>query len=387
MTEHKIGWLNMPGYKPETWNPIVGCSKVSPGCDNCYAERMANRLTYALGNVGTGKNNDAWIGYSDVISEGKWNRKTALIRSVLNKPLQWKDPRIVFVCSMGDLFHESVPFEWIDKVILKAAVVCPKHIFIILTKRPDRMREYLYQNGADSGFYWNGKPISNIWIGVTAENQEQANKRIPFLFQIPAAKRFVSVEPMLGPIDFYEPIVNAEHYHTLKGFGDISGGDFGKFNGPKLDWVICGGETGPKARPMHPDWVRSVRDQCKDAGTPFFFKQWGKYYTRWGNMTTWEDEFKMYTSYQQFTQKVWVKKGDVLVDMDGKHPKTGGDMQTAKYPVAIMNPISVKCNKLDGRGHYEWPQLKREAVEEKQICYKTNEVCKYDCKGLCRESM
>jgi len=282
MTEHKIGWLNMPGYKPETWNPIVGCSKVSPGCDNCYAERMANRLTYALGGVGTGKNQDAWIAYSDVISKGKWNGKTALIKSQLTKPSGWKTPRMIFVCSMSDLFHESVPFEWLLKVFIRIQEN-PQHLFIVLTKRPEIMAEKIKR-------FYNVSPnilsdyasLPNLWIGVTAENQEQANKRIPILLQIPAAKRFVSIEPMLGPIDFYDIVINTEFYHTLKGFGDISGGDFGLVNGPKLDWVICGGESGNKARPMHPDWVRSLRDQCKAAGTPFFFKQWGT----WRPLTT-----------------------------------------------------------------------------------------------------
>ena len=119
--QHPIGWLNMPGYKPETWNPVVGCSKVSPGCDNCYAERMANRLSVALGAKGT-DTSDAWIAYSDVITSGKWNGKTALVKSALDKPMKWKEPRMIFVCSMGDLFHETVPFEWIDRVLYNIAV-------------------------------------------------------------------------------------------------------------------------------------------------------------------------------------------------------------------------------------------------------------------------
>lgn len=210
-----------------------------------------------------------------------------------------------------------------------------------------------------------GNPLPpNVWLGCTVENQEQANKRIPILLQIPAAKRFVSIEPMLGPVDvtdikYFNAFNGDIKLNSLKGYTmyeSINSGMPCVTDCEKLDWVICGGETGPKARPMHPDWVRSLRDQCKAADVPFFFKQWGKYYTHWANMTTWKDEFKMYESYPQFTQKLWVKKGDVLVDMDGNYPKTGGDMQTAKYPVAIMNPISVKYDILDGQQYHEWPK-------------------------------
>lgn len=276
--EHKISWLNMPGFIPETWNPIIGCSKVSPGCDNCYAEKMAIRLAHMPGN----------IEYSHVIrsNPSKWNGKTAMVENALFKPQLWKKPRMIFVCSMGDLFHESVPFEWIERVY-DMMYSNKQHIFIVLTKRPERAYQFwqwlLNKVAGVSIQDVCSTSKDNIWMGVTAENQEQANKRISILLQIPASKRYVSIEPMLGPIDFYDININGEFYHALKGFGDISGGDFGKFNGPKLDWVICGGESGPHARPMHPEWVKSVRDQCKDAGTPFFFKQWGEWSPRtWG---------------------------------------------------------------------------------------------------------
>jgi protein gp37 len=361
MTTHKIGWLNMPGYKPETWNPIVGCSKVSPGCDNCYAEKMAFRLLhmpftdyYAFVMDDNRKGDPEEFRYIP-----KWNGKTHLVKQALYRPLSWKEPRMIFVCSMSDLFHESTNFSLIDRVF-EVMNKCPQHIFILLTKRPENAVNYLISRiGSLSNI--SKKEDGNTWWGVTAENQEQANKRIPILLQIPATKRIVSIEPMLGPVDLTSLKFGMHKIDCLGGLTsswntefktNFSTDDFGK-----LDWVICGGETGPKARPMHPDWVRLLRDQCKAAGTPFFFKQWGKYYTHWANMTTWKDEFKMYESYTQFTQKLWVKKGDVLVDMDGNYPKTGGDMQTAKYPVAIMNPISVKYDILDGQQHHEWPKI------------------------------
>lgn len=230
----KIEWCE------ETWNPIVGCSKVSPGCKNCYAERMAFRLS----KMGV-------YPYTEVISDGrKWNGKTRLSERNLLKPYWQKKSRKIFVCSMGDLFHESIP-DGIILEIYELMRLASQHTFLVLTKRAARMVDFYRSitQGNDKV-----KPIPNIWVGVTAENQETANERIPLLLQVPAVKRFVSAEPLLSHIDFYE--------HQ---------------GGPKLNWVICGGESGPGARPLDPEWVRSIRDQCKDAGVPFFFKQWGEY--------------------------------------------------------------------------------------------------------------
>ena len=271
-------------WTEKTWNPIVGCSKVSPGCDNCYAERMAIRLAHIPGATGDQ--------YSDVIGSNMmggyhWDGKTALVESALTKPLHWKKPRMIFVCSMGDLFHESVPFEWIDKVFAVMAL-CPQHTFQVLTKRPARMLEYfemlrtndscficlqrqasriskshapkLYNNAPVSNW-----PLPNVWLGVTAEDQQRADERIPDLLKCPAAKRFISVEPILGAVDLAYTCFNGSD-----SFGTM----------PGIDWVICGGESGPGARPMHPDWARSLRGQCDEAGVAFFFKQWGEWFPR-----------------------------------------------------------------------------------------------------------
>jgi protein gp37 len=271
----KIEWTN------ETWNPIVGCSKVSEGCQNCYAEKMAIRVRSMLANNIT----PSWVAYDDVVDMDKkaWNGKTHLVLSAFEKPFHWRKPRKVFVCSMGDLFHESVPFAWITNVFA-VIMANPQHTFQILTKRPDRMLEwfnyiekieehevmqgpekirylayklYDYKTEFNNGNYW---PLKNLWIGVSAENKEQANKRIPILFKISAAVRFVSIEPMLGAIDLDD--------FTYDGIGSLQN---------QLDWVILGGESGHHARPLHPDWVRSIRDQCKATGIPFFFKQWGEW--------------------------------------------------------------------------------------------------------------
>ena len=285
--QHKISWLNMPGYKPETWNPIVGCSKVSPGCDNCYAERMAIRLACM-------PNKSVSYDYKSVLfpdqnnKQTSWNGHTLFRQEQILTPLKWKIPRMVFICSMSDLFHEQTDFEKID-VIFRLMSDLDQHIYVILTKRPEVVLQFFCWKILRSGYNW--RPKDNVWFGVTAENQEQANIRIPLLLKIPAAKRFVSIEPMLGPVDlttmptkdmFYT------HFNSLTGCLENSITDkkqeaynrqkgFEGYHRTHINWIICGGESGTKARPMHPDWVRSIRDQCQSAGTPFFFKQWGAY--------------------------------------------------------------------------------------------------------------
>lgn len=249
MANTKIEWTE------KTWNPITGCAKISEGCQNCYAERMSKRLG---GRCGYDKDNPF---------------KVTFHPDRLDEPLHWKKPSKIFVCSMGDLFHDDVPESWIFSVYT-IMEKCPQHTFMILTKRINRaayvMRKF-------EGRSW---PLPNLWLGVTAENQKRADERIPILLQIPAAKRFVSIEPMLGAVSLNQIERPDKHeretfYYdsALTGFKAHKCG--GWYSKEKLNWVICGGETGPKARPMHPDWVRSLRDQCQEAGTPFFFKSWG----------------------------------------------------------------------------------------------------------------
>lgn len=228
---HKIQWCT------KTWNPIIGCSHASPGCDHCYAERMAARQV-AMGTRG----------YAEVVENGRWNGRTVLVKSELDKPLRWRNPQRIFVCSMSDLFHESVPYEWIGRVMSKA-LCCPEHTFLFLTKRAKRMRDFVsrFHSECERKHLRNG----NFHCGVTCESNDY-RWRIEELVNTPAAKRFVSVEPMLGPVDL-RPYI--QH----------------------IDGVICGGESGPGARPIHPDNVRSLRDQCAEAGVPFMFKQWGEW--------------------------------------------------------------------------------------------------------------
>ena len=189
----------------------------------------------------------------------------------LEIPLHWRKPRSIFPCSMSDLFHKDVPFKFIDRIFAVMAL-CPQHTFQVLTKRPKLMAEYFTGRTAPP----------NVWLGVTAENQKAADERIPLLLKCLAAVRFVSIEPMLGPVnlecvkDFNYPnhFTKYERIYSLSGERSILGH---KCTEEKLDWVIVGGESGSGARPMHPDWARSIRDQCQATNVPFFFKQWGEW--------------------------------------------------------------------------------------------------------------
>lgn len=269
----KIEWAD------KTWNPIIGCSKISAGCDNCYAERMACRLSHM-----------GIRDYQDVTAPGgnpgrmstnwfkHWNGKTVLREDELYKPLKWKKPKRIFVCSMGDLFHDSI--NTIDILDVFSVMTKAKHhTFILLTKRPKNALQFCYDIGimpsglpspacpTPSGEVW----PENVWLGVTAENQEQADLRIPTLLKTPASVRFVSVEPMLsavslkkyfGPQNEGQWLNVVECKHNPKKYG--------------VNWVICGGETGPGARQMSTEWAIDLKDRCVENGVPFFFKKYGQ---------------------------------------------------------------------------------------------------------------
>lgn len=218
-----------------TWNPTTGCDRVSIGCDHCYAQTLAKRLQ-AMGNQRYQKDGDprtSGPGFGLTVHQDK-----------LLEPYLWKRPKRVFVNSMSDLFHPDVPTEFIHAVFDVMADV-PQHHFQILTKRPRRM-------GSVVSCWYEAKqrePLANVWLGTSVENQKWADQRIPLLKSAPAGVRFLSCEPLLGPIELLET--------------------------SSLDWVIVGGESGGHARPMAEDWVLSLRDQCRVAGIAFFFKQWG----------------------------------------------------------------------------------------------------------------
>ena len=264
MAEHStIEWTDA------TWNPITGCSVLSPGCAHCYAMSLAGtRLQHHPSRQG-------------LTTESKagpvWNGAVRLNAEWLDQPLRWTRPRRIFVCAHGDLFHEAVVFEWIDRVFATMALA-PQHTFQVLTKRAERMRVYLTDDRRpqicaeiDRLFPMRTEasraardrisrvteggtmvPLENVWLGVSAERQTEYDERKDHLRNTPATVRWFSMEPLLGHI--------AADYLA--------------------DWVVAGGESGKRARPMHPDWVRSLRDQCAAAGVPFFFKQWGEWEPR-----------------------------------------------------------------------------------------------------------
>lgn len=300
----KIEWTE------QTWNPIVGCTVTSPGCTNCYAMKMAVRLA----------NNPRTPQYHGTIKPSKkgpvWTGKIGFSDSVLLQPLSRKKPTTYFVNSMGDLFHPNVPDEWIDKVFAIMAL-CPQHTFQVLTKQADRMRDYMnvmnyyalsetdvwrdidYRVTCEDDPYApqgthdktarledaldtasraleSNTPLPNVWLGVSVEDQTRADERIPYLLNTPAAIRFVSAEPLLKVVDLTR--INQENMVMINALTGEAGWPVPHVvDGPKLDWVIVGGESGHKARPMHPDWARGIRDQCEAAGVPFMFKQWGEW--------------------------------------------------------------------------------------------------------------
>lgn len=213
-TGSKIEWTEM------TWNPTVGCTKVSPGCKHCYAEKMAERLQ-AMGTPG----------YENGF-------KLRMLANRLEDPLKRKKKTVYFVNSMSDLFHEEIPFPFIDQVF-DTMRKANWHTFQILTKRADRMAEY----------FCDKKAPENVWLGVSVEDEKYGLPRIDHLRKVRASVRFLSVEPLLE--------------------------DLGAINLSGIHWVIVGGESGPQARPMQPDWVESVQLQCEEQGAAFFFKQWG----------------------------------------------------------------------------------------------------------------
>jgi protein gp37 len=275
-----IEWTNSSCTPIRARNRTTGkvgwhCEHVTTGCEFCYAESMNKRLGTGL-PFKPGHRSDIDIFLDD---------------EMLMAPLRWRKPRMIFLCSMTDAFADFVRDEWLDKIFAVMAL-CPQHTFQVLTKRAERMLEYFermqFEASGEDGAWaprrldahaceisgspcaagymedvaW---PLKNCWLGVSCERQQEADQRIPLLLQTPAAVRFISAEPLLGPIRLHERL------------GDdwLASGLSGERKG--LDWVIVGGESGKHARPMHPDWARSLRDQCAGARVAFFFKQYGEF--------------------------------------------------------------------------------------------------------------
>jgi protein gp37 len=389
-----------------TWNPTRGCTRVSPGCGGanhqggCYAEKIAARFS------GPGQ---PFAGYAERTAHGgRWTGKLGLAEDMLELPLRWKKPRRIFVNSMSDLFHEALPDEAIDQVFARMALA-PQHTFQVLTKRPARMRAYFEERwqgtpaqrmkvgdsiidmpaGGETGrehqveiaveavledfpemtdpdndalwteagnlkirqYKW---PLPNVWLGISAERQEEADQRIPDLLETPAAKRFISAEPLLGPLDLVLSY-GGWPMDVLRGWTQNTISN--RYPIPKLDWVIAGGESGPNARPMHPDWARSLRDQCQAAGVPYFFKQFGEWveYSQVGA-----------TEWTFIEERAGARYGFIADDKQGLF---GGKLFETRYPfddrgdngLGRIGPCMVRVGKkaagavLDGREWREFP--------------------------------
>lgn len=360
MSATTIEWTQRPGTKGETWNPTTGCNKVSAGCKHCYAEVMHKRLR-AMHQPK----------YQRAFSDG-----VVTHADTLTIPLQWKKPRTVFVNSMSDLFHADVPFAFIDQVFAIMALT-PQHTYQILTKRPERMAEYFATRtsprsagseaagpahpGSHKGPYlvvllskvtvpfkaeWvdGGDhpipmvdvafPLPNVWLGTSVENQATADERIPHLLRVPAAVRFLSCEPLLGPVDL-RSVFTYNHVYEFGSHGKKRVYTDGRDRSP-IHWLIAGGESGPNARLMHPDWPRSLRDQCAAAGVPFFFKQWGAYSPLENATTEYHDhDIHITPSGTKFQPGAFIlKPGEVVMRNYGKH---------------------ASGHLLDGREHQEYP--------------------------------
>jgi len=309
MAESAIEWTQ------RTWNPLVGCSLASPGCTNCYAMRMAGRLeSMAPRPDGTG--NLAMAHYQGTTKSSRtgsvWTGKVNVAPDdIFLAPLKRRKPTVYFVNSMSDLFHHDIADEIIDRVFAVMSL-CPQHTFQVLTKRADRMRRYMERwyhlrfageraLGVTDAMLLAAPPLDadrltlsavpvqqNVWLGVSVEDQQRANERVPDLLATPAAVRWLSCEPLLGPVDLRAIPYPTEwprcdcldagpRYDALAATVYCDGCCEGpeRMDAPALDWIVAGGESGRGARPMLADWARSLRDQCADAEVPFFFKQWG----------------------------------------------------------------------------------------------------------------
>lgn len=303
-------------WTQRTWNCLVGCTKKSKGCMNCYAIRVAWRLMHNP-NPKIAKKYEGTVA-KDSAGNLNWTGRINFDEDALLLPLQWRKPSMIFVNSESDLFHKNVKDEWLDQIFAVMAL-CQQHTFQVLTKEPERMRAYMQAGrdrvvsymlnkaraGVNGWADWIdgraarhkcwiekfdehvGWPLSNLWAGVSVEDQKTADERISLLLQTPAAVRWISAEPLLSEVDLFDYLhhfrcdecgaTDTESPGDSQAFEFCADDFISEVEG--VDWVVCGGESGPGARPMHPDWVRKVRDDCVAAGVPFFFKQQGAWST------------------------------------------------------------------------------------------------------------
>ena len=283
------------GNKRSHLEPDPRLLEGSRGCEHCYAMGVAYRFS------GPGQPYEGLA--KKVGGKAEWTNRVYCVDELLDAPLRWRKPRRIFVNSMSDLFHPDVPDNFILRVFAIMAA-CPHHTFQVLTKRAHRMWSLLSSPdtpifleavaediAGEAGWCHLGRwtvtwpwPLPNVWLGVSAEDQATANERIPWLLQTPAAVRWISAEPLLGLLDLTRlSIWHSGVLNALTGIAQFDDSEPQWF--PRLDWVVVGGESGHEARPMHPDWPRQIRDDCRRYNAPFFFKQWGAWQPAWGAAT------------------------------------------------------------------------------------------------------
>lgn len=326
----KIEWCD------HTFNPWIGCTKISPACDHCYA---AQQDTYRHWTP------EGWGGPRKRTSVGNWKM-----------PLRWNAQadafmaqhgrrQRVFCASLADVFDNAVDPQW-RADLFELIRATPNLDWLLLTKRIGNAAAMIQAALANMDIGYSvpfaAWPWPNVWIGATVVNQEEADRDIPKLLAVPARVRFLSMEPLLGPVNLERPRPGP----------DLDQGGGAKICQPwmiqsGIDWVIVGGESGPSARPMHPDWARSLRDQCEAAGTPFLFKQWGEWHTAAFHQSTGLPVFRQFDSHQQWVNKArtWVQ-GGICLDRHGRELRNGGDMARARdqdsFPVTIMHRVGKK---------------------------------------------
>jgi len=396
---------------------VRGCTRVSDGCGGpkhqggCYAEKIAARFSDP---------GQPFHGFAERTPHGgRWTGRLALVEDKLLEPLSWKKPRRIFVNSMSDLFHENLPDEAIDRVFAVMAL-CPQHTFQVLTKRAARMRAWFEErwqpapahtlpgglvvpaerhgetrrtqvaracepiledfgladterddlwteDGSGKAMQWSW-PLPNVWLGVSAEDQKTADERIPDLLATPAAIRFVSAEPLLGPIIFslipFQQGGNAPKRHIgqitkaeLRGLiegepsdftpcGNALGGIVERSQGwNTLDWIIVGGESGPRSRPMHPAWARQIRDQCAAAGVAFFFKQWGEHLGGEGHD---HGDGVWFEAASGEAESRWIRTDDTFDWFEA-------DQEGPEGPMHLRVGKKTAGRLLDGREHNDFP--------------------------------
>lgn len=319
----KIEWVkNSDGTQGKSWNIVTGCTKISLGCKNCYAERMAKRqVAMGLTRHERGSDNDdTWIAYSNAIDPdtGRWSGEITCRHDKLDVPLHWKKPRRIFVCSMSDLFHEDVPDRFIFDVF-RTIDITPEHTYQILTKRPRRAYTLMVKG------YLAAPLPDNVWLGVSVENQAAADARRQDFEATPAAVKFVSYEPALGPVDW-------------------TGWEF-------IDQLIFGGESGPGARPAHPDWFRNARDWAEGHGIARFFKGWGA----WKPIGDYDPQTGIYHYSLQHADPY---KQVVSVGLDGKMYNNDYPPHKGWHMARVGKKRADRL--LDGQEHNEMPVSKQE---------------------------